>query len=601
MKILDMALENKQKLGGAIKIKGLFKNLNEQLLNFVFKRAQVVQYEPKELLCSIDTPADQISILLRGSASIWLPGANESQVSIAQLGPLDAIGEKELMMNGSFVVNISAQTNLVTLCISKNDFFQLLENNPVFNKEMFRALYDRIALQDPYMIPLMPEDVSFDKNAVSLLPLPLMQRHRIMPFRHTPQNIDMGFVDAFSPALLRRIQDLFPSKEINPYKMSTQHFLEGIDLIDEHPAVHNATIPPNDDNPLPALLQRVMNEGASDLHLTAHLKPRWRVDGVIKEINFPSPLASEDALEWTKMYMSTQHIEEFELHSDVDLAISLGKEARFRVNIFRDHLGVGAVFRLVPSKILTFDQLGLPQIVGEFAQLPKGLVLFTGPTGSGKSTSLAAIIDLINRTQSKHIVTLEDPIEYVHESKRSLINQREIGTHTHSFAKALRAALRQDPDIVLVGELRDLETIQLALEVANTGHLVFGTLHTATAMSTIDRLVDIFPAGQQNQVRTSLSEVLRGIVSQTLCKKRGGGRVAALEILVATPAISNLMREGKSSQMVSIMQTGKREGHRLLNDSLLQLLQKGLIDYQEAYNKSIDKDDLSKRRNRIRL
>ena len=251
--------------------------------------------------------------------------------------------------------------------------------------------------------------------------------------------------------------------------------------------------------------------------------------------------------------------------------------------------GCGAVFRVIPNKILTAEQLGLSPHILKLCQLNKGLVLVTGPTGSGKSTTLCAMIDYINRTRQEHIITIEDPIEFVHQSQQCLINQREVRTHTDSFKRALRAALREDPDIILVGELRDLETIAIAIETAETGHLVFGTLHTTTAASTVDRVIDQFPADRQAQIRVMLSESLRGVIAQTLCRKIGGGRVAALEVLIATPAISNLIREGKTFQIASMMQVGRGAGMVTLNDALIELVTKKLVSPDEAYAKSVDK------------
>jgi twitching motility protein PilT len=263
--------------------------------------------------------------------------------------------------------------------------------------------------------------------------------------------------------------------------------------------------------------------------------------------------------------------------------------ARFRVNVFKDRKGVGGVFRTIPTEILTAEQLGLPPAILNLCNLSKGLVLVTGPTGSGKSTTLAAMIDYINKTRTDHIITIEDPIEFVHPNQKCLVNQREIPTHTTGFKKALRAALREDPDIVLVGEMRDLETIAIAIETAETGHLVFGTLHTTTAISTVDRIIDQFPADRQAQIRTMLSESIRGVIAQTLLKKNGGGRVAALEVLIVNSAISNLIREGKTFQIASLMQTGKKLGMQMLNDSLLDLIKKKIVDPDEAYVKAVDK------------
>jgi twitching motility protein PilT len=286
---------------------------------------------------------------------------------------------------------------------------------------------------------------------------------------------------------------------------------------------------------------------------------------------------------------------EFEATNDTDFALSLPGVARFRVNLFRDLGGVGAVFRLIPTTILSLEQLGMPEVVADFCKLPKGLVLVTGPTGSGKSTTLAAMVDLINRGRQEHVITLEDPVEFVHQSRLSLVNQREVGSHTRSFAAAIRAALREDPDIILVGEMRDLETVSLALEAANTGHLVLGTLHTATAISTIERIVGLFPPEEQSRIQTTLADVIRGVVAQNLLKRIGGGRVAALEVMVSSPAVSNLIREGKMHQIASSMQTGKAAGNRLLNDSLADLVSRGVVDSEEALSKAVDKAELAKR------
>ncbi len=287
--------------------------------------------------------------------------------------------------------------------------------------------------------------------------------------------------------------------------------------------------------------------------------------------------------------MPKKNQEEFERRHDTDFAYEIEDLARFRVNIFMDRKGMGAVFRVIPTEILTAEQLNLSPHILKLCQLSKGLVLVTGPTGSGKSTTLCAMIDYINRTRADHIITIEDPIEFVHESKKCLINQREIHNHTDSFKDALRAALREDPDIVLVGEMRDLETVAIAIETAETGHLVFGTLHTTTAASTVDRVIDQFPADRQAQIRIMLSESLKGVIAQTLCRKIGGGRVAALEVLIVNSAIGNLIRESKTFQIPSMMQTGRGIGMVGLNDALFEHVKNGLVEPQEAYAKSVDK------------
>ena len=330
--------------------------------------------------------------------------------------------------------------------------------------------------------------------------------------------------------------------------------------------------------------------GASDLHLCVGSPPIVRKDGHMEPLDAAAPPLTADAIDGLLgPIMPDRNRQEFSARHDTDFAYEIEGLARFRANAFVDRKGPGAVFRVIPSKILTAEQLGLSQHLLQACHLNKGLILVTGPTGSGKSTTLCALIDYINRTRQDHIITIEDPIEFVHPNQKCLINQREIRTHTDSFKDALRAALREDPDIVLVGELRDLETVAIAIETAETGHLVFGTLHTTTAASTVDRVIDQFPADRQAQIRTMLSESLRCVVAQNLCRKIGGGRVAALEVLMVTQGVSNLIREAKTFQIPSMMQVGKNIGMVTLNDALMDLVTKKLVAPDEALSKAVDK------------
>jgi twitching motility protein PilT len=341
------------------------------------------------------------------------------------------------------------------------------------------------------------------------------------------------------------------------------------------------------------LLIRTVREEASDLHLSSEEVPIFRLHGEMIRVAGTQPIPAGRMMQLLEPIFPEVNGEEFAEKSDTDFAYEIAGVARFRVNIFSDRKGTGAVFRVIPSEILTAQQLGLPKAVLGLCELSKGLVLVTGPTGSGKSTTLAAMVDHINRTRTDHIITIEDPVEFVHENQKCLVNQREIRTHTKGFKPALRAALREDPDIVLVGEMRDLETIAIAIETAETGHLVFGTLHTTTAISTVDRIIDQFPADRQAQIRTMLSESLKGVIAQTLVKKIGGGRAAALEVLIVTLAIANLIREAKTFQIASLMQTGRQHGMRLLNDALFELVKSGTVDANEAYRKAVDKSSLA--------
>ncbi|MGH9385935.1 MAG: type IV pilus twitching motility protein PilT [Vicinamibacterales bacterium] len=341
------------------------------------------------------------------------------------------------------------------------------------------------------------------------------------------------------------------------------------------------------------LFHAMVQLGASDLHLSVGNVPMVRKDGHMQTLREgAAPLTSEQLTQLLQPIMPEKNRQEYAARNDTDFAYEIPDLARFRSNVFADRKGPGAVFRVIPSKILTAETLGLSQHILQLCHLNKGLVLVTGPTGSGKSTTLCAMIDYVNRMRPDHIITIEDPIEFVHDNKKCLINQREVGTHTNSFKDALRAALREDPDIVLVGELRDLETVAIAIETAETGHLVFGTLHTTTAASTVDRVIDQFPADRQAQIRVMLSESLRGVIAQTLCRKIGGGRVAALEVLIATSAISNLIREAKTFQIPSMMQVNKAGGMVSLNDALMELVTKKIVAPDEAMAKAVDKTGL---------
>ncbi|HVH66767.1 MAG TPA: type IV pilus twitching motility protein PilT [Gemmatimonadales bacterium] len=340
------------------------------------------------------------------------------------------------------------------------------------------------------------------------------------------------------------------------------------------------------------LLKGLVQSNSSDLHLRVGEPPIFRTHGEMKRQS-AAQLPAEQLEMMLLAVMPERNRGQWKETGDSDFAYEIAKLARFRVNAARDRRGPLAVFRVIPAQVVTAEQLGISKEVQQLCYLTKGLVLVTGPTGSGKSTTLCALIDLINRTRTDHIITIEDPIEFVHENKKCVITQRQVGVHTESFKSALRAALREDPDIVLVGELRDLETIAIAIETAETGHLVFGTLHTTTAASTVDRIIDQFPADRQSQIRVMLSESLRGVISQTLCKRTSGGRVAAREILLTTPAISNLIREGKTFQIPSIIQTSKQLGMVTLNDALLELVEKKEISPDEAYMKSVEKAGLT--------
>ncbi|HEY5221605.1 MAG TPA: PilT/PilU family type 4a pilus ATPase [Microbacteriaceae bacterium] len=358
--------------------------------------------------------------------------------------------------------------------------------------------------------------------------------------------------------------------------------------LEEHARLHA------DPELIEALIQ-VVRQGASDMHLTAGAPPMLRVNGALRAAAAGEPWNSERVSSALRSLLSAEQEERFESALELDFAYGLSATARFRVNYYQQRGAVGGAFRLIPTQIKQLDELGVPDSVGRFAGLPRGLVLVTGPTGSGKSTTLAALIDLVNRTRADHIVTVEDPIEFIHAHKKSIVNQREVGADTHSFANALKHVLRQDPDVILIGELRDLETISVALTAAETGHLVFATLHTQDAPQSIDRMIDVFPPHQQDQVRTQLAGTLQGVISQTLIPKASGaGRVVATEVLAMTPAIANLIREGKTYQIASAMQAGRDLGMHTMDQNLADLVNSGRITHKAALSKAQDPEGFAR-------
>jgi twitching motility protein PilT len=364
-------------------------------------------------------------------------------------------------------------------------------------------------------------------------------------------------------------------------------------FLGDEPRLALVTSEPVPTDAMDGLFRQMVQLKASDLHLSAGSIPMMRHDGEMKPMPGHGALSAAELERILWPIAPQRNREEFAQRHDTDFAYEIEGLSRFRCNFFMDRKGMGAVFRVIPSKIITAEEMGLSKEILDLCHLSKGLVLVTGPTGSGKSTTLTALVDYINRNRTDHIITIEDPIEFVHENQKCLVNQRQVGEHTDSFKDALRAALREDPDVVLIGEMRDLETVSIAIETAETGHLVFGTLHTSSAASTVDRIIDQFPADRQDQIRVMLASSLKGVISQMLCKKVGGGRVPALEVMIGTSPIQNLIREAKIFQIPSTMQTSRKHGMCLMNDSLLDLVKRKIVEPREAYAKAVDKAGLA--------
>jgi len=577
----------------------MFLGMDKNLLADIASKAKLIQADPGEFLTREGEIPDAFYVFLNGNATVLMRHKEKKEdVEMAQLGPGDSAGEIALLLSQPYGASVKATSKVVAARYDAKFFEKMVEEIPGFGLLLARGMGRRLQ-QFVRMIPVPEHDQekgSPSKDAFKLLPIEFMRRHRVLPIKKEGNHLTIGFVDEPSSSVLQSVRSLLTGMELLPVRIDSALF---DNTMRSHSGVSEKATATKEKQSGPIsleqLLQSMITEGASDLHLSAGQRPRWRIDGQMQEIVDAPVLDPNTVLELLTPLIDKRFRTQFEDTNDADFAYTLGKDARFRVNLFRSSNGTSAVFRHIPLQIPNLEQLNMPDIVRRFCDEPKGLILVTGPTGSGKSTTLAAMVDLLNKNRRDHIITLEDPIEFVHPSQMALVNQREVGAHTQSFSRALRAALREDPDIVLVGEMRDLETISMALETANTGHLVLATLHTSTAVMTVDRIVNMFPAEQQNQIRSTLADVLRGVVCQNLCRRIGGGRVAALEVLVVNLAVSALIREGKTVQIPNIMQTGKALGNQLLNDSLINLVQTQKIEYEEALSKAVDKADIAKR------
>jgi twitching motility protein PilT len=629
MKMQPVSPDLQPRVVQALQSLALFKGLDAATLAWFASQGALCAYSQDEAIGQQGEPAESCHVILRGMVSLrMVPLGMSEAFEIDRPKPVEMMGEVETLLGQPRrMTAIAIEAQVLLFQIPGALLASLCESAPAFGVTLAKHCA-AMFLHAERKVPLPYYDLDANPppaEVATMLPPQFIHRQRVLPLGVHGQQLVLGFVDDLTSLALHASRSFLPGLDLLPMRIDASafnHMLQTMPQLTEAPpppvetARHDsgpqAQTPAANQNALPKanlrtpggklsapkldpLLRRMVAEGASDLHLSAEHKPRWRLDGEMRELS-DAPTLTETAV-WDLLApaMLERNQTQFISDNDTDFAYALPDVARFRVNVFRDHRGIGAVLRQIPQKILTLEQLGLPMSIQKMCDHPKGLVLVTGPTGSGKSTTLAAMIDYINRNRRTHIITLEDPIEFVHNSQKALVNQREVGPHTTSFARALRAALREDPDIVLVGELRDQETIALALETANTGHLVFGTLHTSTAISTVDRIVDVFPPEQQSQIRAVTAEVLKGVVAQTLCRKKGGGRIAALEVLVGSHAVSNLVREGKNHQISNIMMTAKSQGNMMLNEQLEKLVNDNKIEYDEAIMKAIDKTEFAKR------
>lgn len=596
MKIETIGGTLQQNLRGALKNCGLFGGLADTCLNGLIELAGGLQvYDDGELIIDCGSAPEFFLVIIDGEASIKV-GESPNLIEVARPGTGQMIGEMAMILNEPHTAAIYARGRLKALCFTADMFYNKLLLIHEVDVALMKVLGEKLkqTSQYPSYQTGKKELPIPDLALLRLLPIEFMQRHRLTPIKRKGNVLLIGYSDSVNQALINSVARLLPGMELRPVYIDPEYFNR---IMQSYAGemVKLGISGSSGTRHIDDLLRRLVEEGGSDLHLSAGQKPRWRINGEILEIDGPGRLGPEEVLELLRPVARKEILESFAGTSDEDFAYSMGDNCRFRINLLRDHNGISAVFRHIPNAILSLEALNMPPVLQKFCDQPKGLVLVTGPTGSGKSTTLAAMIDWINQRRKCHILTIEDPIEFVHQSQLALINQREVGMHTRSFARALRAGLREDPDVVLVGELRDNETIAMALETANTGHLVFATLHTSTATSTIDRIVDNFPGEMQNQIRMFLADNLIGVVCQTLCRRVVGGRIPALEIMVMDYAMSNLIRTAKTHMLPNSMLTAQANGNRLLNDDLARLVLNGLITPQEAMSKTRDKAELEKK------
>ena len=584
----------------------IFRSLETEQVTALVGAAKLLQFEPGEPLFWQGEPSDAFFLLVGGQAAFQALREGEA-IEIGRVGQAELFGVVGVILKEPHNGTVVARDAVIALRFDAALFWQMFQQVPGFAVAIARGMASHLKeLSGRVPIPRYEPKGAPDHGVVGLLPLGFVQRHRVLPLESDGNALTLGFVDDPTSQALEGVRQLLPGLVPRPVRIAASFFDQTLGTLsgagewgiaETSPAESSIAEPssvPVRSTDLDSWVRRMAEEGVSDLHITEGRRPRWRLDGRLIEIAdapIPGMGALRSALEPA---LDERRRTEFRESLDVDFGYSVPGVARLRVNMYHENHGVSAAMRLISNRILSFEQLGLPADLTRFCEQPKGLVLVTGPTGSGKSTTLAAMIDHINRTRPVHVLTIEDPIEFVHTNQTALVTQREVGTHAAGFQRALRAALREDPDVILVGEMRDPETVQLAIEASNTGHLVFSTLHTSSAATTVDRIVDLFEASRQDQIRSSLAESLLGVVSQTLCRRIGGGRVAALEVLVVNHAIENLIREGKTSQLVTAMQTARQEGNRLMSTELAALVKSGVVTREEALAHSTERKELER-------
>jgi twitching motility protein PilT len=599
MKTATMDDALRQKVVDALSQAPLFAGLDAAQIAQVVSHAELVQFDPEETMVRQGDPSDALYLLLSGEASVRLATADQAS-EISRIRPPETFGELGLLIEHERTANVVAISKSVAARFGKDAFLRMFSGIPSFGLATARELAVRLARANLLMPLPAHEDADGmpDPAIVGLVPIQFIERHRVVPLAVHGSTLKLGCVGDPGTNVLMGVRGFLPSMDVRPVRISTEFYdnvmrtRAGVSLLHQEP--EPVKVLPRSPA-LDKLLERVVAEGASDLHLSAGRPPYWRVDGELRPLEDAPALGATEAGDLLTPVMTDEQRREYADSFDCDFAYSVPGLGRFRVNLFHDHLGTGAALRLIPDAVLSFEQLNLPPQIAALCAMPSGLILVSGPTGSGKSTTIAAMVDYINRARRGHVITLEDPIEFVYRNSVALVNQREIGIHAKTFASGVRAALREDPDVIVVGEMRDAETTALTLEAASTGHLVLATSHTTTAATTVDHVISVFRSTEQEHARVLLAESLRGVVCQTLCRKIGGGRIAALELLFVNHAIQTMLRETKTHHIENAMVTSRKDGNILLNDSLEKLVTSHRVAREEAMSKAVDKTDLAKR------
>lgn len=585
-------LDNQRKAEALKLMAGLpfFRELGRENLLKVLGIAECVRLVPNEAMVKQGEKSDSFFVMLEGRLKVYSEREGGAKVLLGNLEHPNTVGEIGLILGKTRTATVVASVETTALRFRADHFFSLFNKVPNFARGIMQSIATRLdEVSEQIPLPTPSEDVGApDVTLARLLPVAFMERHRIVPVRMEGNQLILGCVDQPTSSILHTVFQMLPGREVLPVRVG-KHFFEqfmraysglggdGGDEADrERPRASLA-------ERLEALVQRMVAEGASDLHVAGRCRPRWRLQGDLQVLTDAPRFGVEEVYDLVEPILEDRHKEEFDLYGDTDFVYQSASGARFRFNMYRDIEGVGAAIRILPATIPAAEELGLPEHIVRLCSRKQGLILVTGPTGSGKTTTLGAMIDHINANRRVHILTLEDPVEFVHVNDLAKVTQREVGKNTANYGRGLRAGLREDPDVILVGELRDLETVTLALEAAQSGHLVLATMHTNSAPSTVDRVISMFPAEQQENIRDTLAVVLIGVVSQALAKKRAGGRVGVYEIMITNPAIQNLIREHKVFQISEQMQTGgKDSGQMLQRSSLVRLVKSGVIEPGEA-------------------